>query len=102
MSGSYTIFDSKENLFLAFNNRKNAWIWIAVDKFKEEYITYSFIIENFIEEFLISVNNGKGKDLDYTGEFVNEIIDAIPNVWLVRIKDDGHRYIVDFTDGIKI
>jgi len=103
MSGEFTIFDSKEDLFLAYDMNEDAWMWTNFDRINEEDgISYSSVGEYEIEVFWSRVKNKKR----YRKDFCNLIIAAKANVWLVTLINDYddtfNCYGIDYTDGIKI
>jgi len=95
MNDTFTIYDAKLNLFLVLDINAKIWMWVTFDKLVEDF-SYSAVDEKFVEVFLDSIrNNNRGS---YDEEFIRPVIDAMPNVWLIKIID----YKVDYTDGIKI
>jgi len=99
MSGRFNVYDVKEDLFLGYNPDGSHRVWTTFDKLGVS-ISYTFIFEHKIEEFINCIKDGSWKDIGYAEGFIRPIIAAMPNVWLVKIDISAHR--VDYSHGIKI
>jgi len=103
MSG-YTIYDSEADLFLVYDNN-DYWVWATFNNKLEKNIPFSVISERKIEGFLNSVKSGTGKEVGHNGQFINAVVSAMPNVWLIRMVEEysySTRYRLYYSDGIKV
>jgi len=96
MNNYFAIYDSKADLFVAYDTDKKAWIWTNFDKLKEN-IPYSLVSVVELEEF-----PSRLKERRFMDEFNNLIMIAMPNVWLVKMIDDSTHYRVDYSNGVKV